>query len=242
MGSNNGELIGDTPPQWVAGDFDGGLHLTYCINPDNTGTNHCGSIMLPYGMMKQIYNYGGDYTLEMYLNWDYQTASLTPGDIGLGYIFSDGGAMFVRSFIDTSTNPYRCALDFGVQTYTAWRDTYTPTAYSLQAGQWTHVAFVCHSTLYVTKLSIYVNGALAVTQTWNEGGYPANTGYTEIGATNAGELSWGGSIDEIRLSNVARTTFGILGCGDWGYMPGDLNQDCHVDFKDLAIFAQNWLN
>ncbi len=32
-------------------------------------------------------------------------------------------------------------------------------------------------------------------------------------------------------------------CGDPGtvYLPGDLNEDCYVDFKDLAIFASHWL-
>ncbi|MCD4831394.1 MAG: hypothetical protein K8R02_06250 [Anaerohalosphaeraceae bacterium] len=31
-------------------------------------------------------------------------------------------------------------------------------------------------------------------------------------------------------------------CGDWGYAPSDLNEDCYVDFKDIAILAENWLD
>ena len=30
-------------------------------------------------------------------------------------------------------------------------------------------------------------------------------------------------------------------CGDWGYFRGDLNFDCYVDLKDLAILALDWL-
>jgi hypothetical protein len=32
-----------------------------------------------------------------------------------------------------------------------------------------------------------------------------------------------------------------LTCGDWGYLPGDLNRDCYVDLLDFAILAQQWL-
>jgi len=32
-----------------------------------------------------------------------------------------------------------------------------------------------------------------------------------------------------------------LTCGDWGYLPSDLNRDCYVDLLDFAIFAQQWL-
>jgi hypothetical protein len=30
-------------------------------------------------------------------------------------------------------------------------------------------------------------------------------------------------------------------CGDWGYLPTDLNRDCYVNFADFAIFAEQWL-
>jgi hypothetical protein len=32
-----------------------------------------------------------------------------------------------------------------------------------------------------------------------------------------------------------------LTCGDWGYLPSDLNRDCYVNLVDFAIFAQQWL-
>ncbi len=30
-------------------------------------------------------------------------------------------------------------------------------------------------------------------------------------------------------------------CGDWGYLPTDLNYDCYVDLFDFALFAQQWM-
>jgi hypothetical protein len=33
----------------------------------------------------------------------------------------------------------------------------------------------------------------------------------------------------------------VFECGDWGYMHGDLDRNCEVDFRDFAIFAEDWL-
>lgn len=30
-------------------------------------------------------------------------------------------------------------------------------------------------------------------------------------------------------------------CGAWGYLAADMNNDCEVDFKDLACFCEDWL-
>ncbi|MDD5458050.1 MAG: hypothetical protein PHF37_01455 [Phycisphaerae bacterium] len=35
---------------------------------------------------------------------------------------------------------------------------------------------------------------------------------------------------------------GLIGCGDWGYLPADLNEDCYVDFIDFGSVADGWLN
>jgi len=31
-------------------------------------------------------------------------------------------------------------------------------------------------------------------------------------------------------------------CGDWGYYEADINGDCYVDYRDLAIIASTWLD
>ncbi|MHB9071596.1 MAG: sialidase family protein [Sedimentisphaerales bacterium] len=41
--------------------------------------------------------------------------------------------------------------------------------------------------------------------------------------------------------NVIHNVYGITGCGDWGYLKGDLDRNCRVNFKDFAVLAQNWL-
>lgn len=44
-----------------------------------------------------------------------------------------------------------------------------------------------------------------------------------------------GKMDEVRIG-------WLPDCGDWGYLGGDINQDCFVDFTDFAQMASNWLD
>ena len=30
-------------------------------------------------------------------------------------------------------------------------------------------------------------------------------------------------------------------CGDWGYLPADIDKDCQVDLADFADLAGDWL-
>ena len=32
-----------------------------------------------------------------------------------------------------------------------------------------------------------------------------------------------------------------LGCGDWGYLPADMNTNCEVDLIDFSEFAGQWM-
>jgi hypothetical protein len=32
-----------------------------------------------------------------------------------------------------------------------------------------------------------------------------------------------------------------LTCGDWGYLPSDLNRDCYVNLADFSVLAEQWL-
>ncbi|MCD4831000.1 MAG: right-handed parallel beta-helix repeat-containing protein [Anaerohalosphaeraceae bacterium] len=34
----------------------------------------------------------------------------------------------------------------------------------------------------------------------------------------------------------------VPGCGGWGYLDADIDEDCYVNFKDLAILAESWLD
>ncbi|MHB9070827.1 MAG: LamG domain-containing protein [Sedimentisphaerales bacterium] len=46
-----------------------------------------------------------------------------------------------------------------------------------------------------------------------------------------------GSIDEVSFSTVAKR----YGCGSLGYLAGDVDKNCKVDFSDFAALAANWL-
>lgn len=50
-------------------------------------------------------------------------------------------------------------------------------------------------------------------------------------------------IMDYNVSNAGKTTLkGALECGDWGYLKGDINEDCYVDIDDLMELALNWLD
>jgi len=234
--NNDGVLIGTNPPSWTSGEFGAGLQLTCSLN-QNPGDG--GAILLPLGILNR-----GSSTVEMYLNWDYLSQGPIAGDTGfVGYLFSDGNNTFARGYID-DTNPYRfkCKVSFGVSTYGGWLETVTPYEYSLDADTWTHVAFVRQWDGVNTTISIYVNGELAASNSIAAGGIEGG-GSTYIGSVTQGTCSWGGQIDEIRISDVARTEFGLQlpdACGDWGYMSGDVNHDCYVNLLDFAQMAEDW--
>lgn len=43
-----------------------------------------------------------------------------------------------------------------------------------------------------------------------------------------------GKLDEMKIS-------WLPDCGDWGYLPGDVTEDCVVDIADFAAIAADWL-
>ena len=65
----------------------------------------------------------------------------------------------------------------------------------------------------------------------------ADPHYTAIRQTvTSGDLSYDGFV----LADI-NVTITENDCGAWGYLAGDLDLDCDVDFSDLAIMASNWL-
>ncbi|HBG28834.1 MAG: hypothetical protein A2Y10_03630 [Planctomycetes bacterium GWF2_41_51] len=113
--------------------------------------------------------------------------------------------------------------------------------------QLVHFAAVWDAAAY--QMRLYVNGELIssgagdANWTFNRGGQisiggrDAGTGYNDWMAS--------GRIDEIRYSKAVLTPDNFLNkyppCGAWGYLKGDLNKDCSVDFLDFAFIAENWL-
>jgi len=231
---NDGTLVGDDVA-WTSGLFGSGVQLTMPTSVYQS-PGQGSAIQLP----DELFN-RANFTIEMYLNWDYVAQGPIPGDSFCGYLFGDGENTFARGFIDTS-NPYRwyCKLNFGVYTYWGWLEATTPHEYALDADTWMHVAFVRSWDGANTKIAIYVDGELAAENSIATGGIQRGW-LTYIGTVYPGNASWGGQVDEIRVSDIARKRFGCLGCGDWGYPQGDVNGDCYVNLVDFAIMADQWL-
>ncbi len=48
--------------------------------------------------------------------------------------------------------------------------------------------------------------------------------------------------DDIPINSVSVAVYdNELGCGDWGYLEADINNDCYVDVLDLVGIALGWL-
>ena len=56
---------------------------------------------------------------------------------------------------------------------------------------------------------------------------------------SADQVVWSEEIEEVG-SELYQAAI-LLECGDWGYKSGDLDGNCRIDLRDLAIFAQDWL-
>lgn len=72
---------------------------------------------------------------------------------------------------------------------------------TLAMNQWNHVAWVKSGTSYY----VYINGALAKSGTGAPASIGTNSNTTYIGSYNGTTQSWAGNIDEVRLSNTARS-------------------------------------
>ncbi len=99
---------------------------------------------------------------------------------------------------DTS-NKFRTGIDQSGNIWTEVEANFTPTI-----GKWYYLTAVANSS--TSTLSLYVNGALSATSSWN-GTFLSNPiTETYIGNfTNSGNFIWDGSIDEVRVYNYSLT-------------------------------------
>ncbi len=71
------------------------------------------------------------------------------------------------------------------------------------------------------------------------GGEPHITSINHSAEQTGGSAEYdGASISTVEVSVIDDE----LTCGDWGYLPTDLNKDCYVDLADLAEFAMYYLD
>ncbi|MCD4830188.1 MAG: hypothetical protein K8R02_00090 [Anaerohalosphaeraceae bacterium] len=68
-----------------------------------------------------------------------------------------------------------------------------------------------------------------------------------------GHDGWGGGNALQTLDMACKNSYAMMDnasitdsnppvCGDWSYLDGDRNEDCYVDFKDIDILAESWLD
>ncbi len=106
----------------------------------------------------------------------------------------------------------------------------------LSESDWLHLRLV----FYKGDTAFYINGYLAhrlrlATEILDEMASNRNT--TFIGSRYNPQNYYWGYIDEMKISQAVYD----VQCGAWGYLPGDLNEDCVIDELDLQILAEQWL-
>ncbi|MHB0947246.1 MAG: LamG-like jellyroll fold domain-containing protein [Sedimentisphaerales bacterium] len=212
----DGILEGDPLPTWVTGRFDKGLHFSrFGDNGINLGP-----------LTSETVN----FTMEMNFKWDYAYIS------ELGYLFVVEDAVFARAnLVDHGLSPATYSLQYSVRRHDGvWVTIETPTDTPLD-DKWHHLAFTREWKDPNVNFKVYVDGVQKASGSYGVGFWdPHGNAYLgSAGALN----SIGGVIDEVRFSKVVRTSFQ----NDWGHQKGDINQDCYVDFKDIAQMALDWL-
>lgn len=128
-----------------------------------------------------------DYTIEFFSNQPSVTGNVFPLWASTSTSTMFGGMFFLGSAISVGTTASSNKID-------------APTG-TLVAGVWQHIALVQHG----TTLTLYVNGVSVATVTGNAN-QAFGTGAWRIGCSGDGSGAILGSIDEFRVSNIARYT------------------------------------
>lgn len=126
-------------------------------------------------------------------------------------------------------NTWRLFYEIWTPDGTYKKITITYLAQSL-VSQWNHYAFEFEDGVQ----RIFINGDLQLEGSASDVvlRYPDSNIW--IGR-ESNQRPYYGYIDEVKVSKIN------LECGDLGYLPGDLNQDCIVDTDDLELFVSEWL-
>lgn len=114
---------------------------------------------------------------------------------------------------------------------------------------WMHLA-VTYDTV-AQESYMYINGIPGDNYPITSGA-EVNIGNYTLGGNAGGDYRYfDGQIDELYIFDQTLTQQEILdlmdgilppmACGDNGYLQSDINTDCYVDLKDLAVMALEWL-
>jgi hypothetical protein len=101
--------------------------------------------------------------------------------------------------------------------------------------EWHHVA----ATFYKGTTAVYIDGILKVIHGNTTPILSRCAGSRcYIGNDHDGVSPFWGQIDEVRISEAVPSE---PRCGFEGYLEGDINRDCYVNFSDFCLVAESWL-
>jgi hypothetical protein len=183
--AHNGTVVNGTP-NWTTGDFGNGLGVSM---GGSTGIN-----------MGALTGLTASYTIEFYFKWNYAY-------IGeLGNLFYAEESAFARSYlVEHGASPATFRIDYGVRKGDGgWYEIYTP-ADSVLDTSWHNIAFTRTWDGTNTGCMIYVDGVEKASGSFAGGFWNPTSANLYMPFSS----SMGGTFDEIRVSNVARTEFGI---------------------------------
>ena len=190
-------------------------------------------------------NIPGPYTVEVLINPDYTNTPLStvgstvykskdhlPGQRGQGML------------VDQWTG----ILKFhpGMTMTTWWGKETLDSTTSLQAGTWYHIAVVCDAN--ADTITLYVDGVAEDSgifpDTWEPLVGFDSTLYIGAPAT-LNQRNWQGQLDAFIIRDFAADPcefYLLTDLACLGLMPGDIYEDCAVDFQDLAEISAEWLD
>ncbi len=105
-------------------------------------------------------------------------------------------------------------------------------AISLDGG-WNHYRLTFDN----GTMKIYENDGIIGTLVTGLTEMMAPTGTLRIGSYGGTQRYFWGWLDEVRLYGNTTAV-----CGDFGYLPADINKDCYVNDLDIKMLADNWLD
>lgn len=191
--------IGIALPAWVNDGWSGrALHFVWDPHPPVSNAPTHNGAKLGGGSLFTDYS---DYTIEMYVKWDYVFNS------ELGYLVSSAEHDFIRGFLyEHGSQAGTMGLSFGYRDGSAvYRTINTPDDKSLQAAKWYHIAATRSVDVKKVTWKFYVDNTLIGSDS-RVGYWAENPNNVYLGSQGVNQ-SFGGDIDEVRFSKFARTGF-----------------------------------
>jgi len=162
-----------------------------------------------------------------------ELVSLVPGAVVPYYIVDRWGQFYIALSQAADGSLSIIAMSFGSAGAT---DNKSITYVYTDPARWINVSY----RFYQGTAQLYINGSLVGTVILTTQSLMTTTSKPDfyIGKRyNSNTNYFWGYIDEFKIS---QTVYNV-GCGAWGYLPGDIDENCVVGISDLDLLADQWL-